>query len=492
MDIIFLCSGVGERCKPLTDKVHKSMIETRPKRPNVLNSYLEICKSKVEIDKVIIVGSQKFIDDYNKGYDFADEVILNDDTSKNNFLSMQMALERSTSDWILVVEGDIVIKEGFRKLLEDDEDVPRSPKLFCKNRTNEWEVKFDKYGNVYFNKGGSGLCLNGVSLINRCIKYSILDHKYKNDDFWDVALEHHFDLNVVDSSEYLDEYDSIKDLINNDLMKPEDIARALSDDGVVKQLDSMTNTNYLIMYNGVEAVLRLPGYHTEDFVDRRDEALITQRLCEAGVTVPSVVYNDGTKISEYTECRKSDFSDKFDVVRLLKKVHQVSTEGIHKIDLLKEIDDYEKLYSHEYDDYKTCEVTKYYRDIISRYQDEDLVLCQRDLDVRNILVGEYSTYLTDFEYSGVLNKYWDLGCHISELELYYHSRMDSFNYLKDYSEDVDLYKVTLWSGIVDFIWSCWSISEICLGHDDYMDYFKERWSRACTVMKGHYENLIGQ
>lgn len=133
-------------------------------------------------------------------------------------------------------------------------------------------------------------------------------------------------------------------------------------------------------------------------------------------------------------------------------------------------------------------ISQKYRDYIKKYQHHNLVLCHRDLDLRNILVNEEGSLLIDFEYSGLLNRNWDLGCYLSELRLSYgRSPMIAAKFwqgLEDYSsavnKDVSREVVNLWSGIVDYIWSCWSLAQISRG-ENYKDYFKERWSRACVI-----------
>lgn len=118
-----------------------------------------------------------------------------------------------------------------------------------------------------------------------------------------------------------------------------------------------------------------------------------------------------------------------------------------------------------------------------------MTLCHRDFDLRNILIeeklGHRNDYLVDFEYSGVLNLYWDYGCYLSELILVdkNHESEITRQYLNHFDPSPSVVDMLVtWSGVADFVWSCWSLAQISLG-EHYLEYFWKRWKRCQRVLK---------
>lgn len=501
--------------RPLSDIYPKSLIPV-PRHfggegetvPNLFNSIEVILSSNIgtSANEILIVASE----DYFKRSDYLyhkesvnckiTEVVNHHAswTHLNNQHSMRLVLDKiKDCNSIMVVEGDVYLRNlGDYLPMSRFED--RSY-YCCSYRNKEW-VFVNKYGQDHFEivKGVNGLAMAGLSIING--KETIdrlrdtLDHVADLGEFWDESLMRLklSNLTLINVDSAIQEFDTVNDLILQGLHTPESLAALLSSDGSVEKTDSMTNTSYIINYNGVKSVLRIPGFGTEEFISRPREDLVQRLVNESAghISPRSNIYGGGIKIAEFVEgCRTSEEKDAYKVISLLDEFHKIDAPLDLLINLVDEVKDYEKLYDRNVvrvpDEYE--EVAEIYKSLISSCQHQDVVLCHRDLDPRNILIRGDEGFLVDFEYSGLLNRYWDFGAHLSEMRLHFGSKMTEEEYmalaiLTPGAVQVNPLKLKLWRGIVDFVWSCWTLAKISLG-EDYEDYFKERWEAACEVLR---------
>ena len=502
--------------RPLSDIYPKSLIPVPRYHkkfdgevvPNLLNSIEVLTFSHPlgsQIDEVVIVASESYFkrEDYLKVKESVSVKILEvvnfyaDSPNLNNQYSMGLVLSTIVDcDCIMVVEGDIYLRN-----IEDY--LPLSLKsgrsyYCCTYRNKEW-VFVSRYNDpTYYEivKGANGLAMAGLSIINgqdtidrlRRTLVSVMNPH----EFWDESLMRlNLPLQLINVDDAILEFDSVTDLINQGLYTPESLATILSEDSFVEKTDSMTNTSFVIKYNGVKSVLRLPGVGTEDFIDRSREGLVQNLINEQAshISPKSISYGLGVKITEFIEgCRTSEEKDAPKVISLLKEFHQINAPLSLLTNLIDEIKDYEKLYDRsltsipkEYE-----EVSEIYKSLISSCQHQDVVLCHRDLDPRNVLIRGDRGFLVDFEYSGLLNRYWDFGAHLSEMKLFFGTKMTEEEYAEMAMEVAGVHliplKLKMWRGIVDFIWSCWTIAKISLG-EEYESYLKERWEAACEVLR---------
>lgn len=526
MKVIFLCGGQGKRMIPLSCKYLKPLIPVKSPingsfLPNIFNSmtvlrYFDLFKV---VDEILVVADQSFFDNktyktYREEYmsQFAfdycpiTEVVKDwNDPLVNNGKTLEKALEtisKSTSlknlDGLIVLEGDIFLDKDLVSKVNLNK-IKGESTYCCSYREDEW-VFYKKDGKDFYEiaKSQSGLAMSGLSILYN--EDSLIPKLYKEltkspyEEFWDDALIRvHPDLNLLDVGDSIKEFDTMSDLIDKGLYTPEELAKTISDDFKAEPTSSMTNSSFVIMYGGTKSVIRFPGSGTDKFIDRDRETKAQEILNKTTLTPPAIIYPGGIKISVYSEgCRTSYAGDRDRVIKALSDFHKVSAPADLLVNLIKEITDYESLYDQRFvpSNYKVVRDT--YFKLIKKYQHEEVVFCHRDLDPRNILVREKScwgpvkrTTFVDFEYSGLLNKYWDFSCHLSEINHHFTHQVTS---LEDYCESarrlgvvLDPQKMRLWEGIVDFVWACWTISKISLG-EDYHSYFRERWNSACYTL----------
>lgn len=521
MKLVLLCSGEGRRLKPLSDKYPKPLVPVRsPKSnrlflPNIGRS-LFLLKDTFywsSIDEVVIVAKTDFFKQrdylrikrlFSPRKKFTE--VVNDDTLSNNSVSLYKVLVAcgECHDY-LIVEGDLYIKKTFVELL-NRQTLDRTT-YFCRYRQNEWSfVQRDGYLPSII-KHSNGFAMSGISYLDKdCVRklYDKLSSHISTSaapspDYWeDFLLRCYVDIRTVDAEDTLAEYDTVNDLITQSILSAEDIAKLIDDKGRIKTTSSMTNTSYVIRVNGRKKVLRLPGEGTDRYVDRQREEGVQYQLSRLprirSLTPYSVIYEDGVKLTDYLEDhRTSGPSDILGVIEAISSLHDMGKDLLNEpldpalvIDLVKEVSDYEKCYSKDYVPREYKEVRDRYIKLIYPRQHRNLVLCHRDLDLRNIMVHKISGQckLIDFEYSGYLNKYWDYAAYWAELHLVsHHVPLDMYTYqLSQLGLSLDYYELLCWRGIVDFIWSCWTIAKISDG-EYYSEYFKERWQSACDILK---------
>lgn len=512
MRVCCLCSGLGERMKPLSDKIPKSLIpvttSTYELTPNLYNS-LDVITNMFsdKISEIYIVSYKKYFDNINIteinnikiNYVISpyDPHLYNNQSSVKAFADY-LGLQRRSDEDVLFIEGDIYLTRDF--INYKNQVNFNSSNYFCRYRTNEW-VFINRLGNSYYDviKGSDGLAMSGVSIVNSKdleTLYNELSNSSSN-DFWDSALVRCKlkDLNLIDAGSSIIEFDNIKDLIDNRLLSEEDVARLLSDDGNITKTSSMTNNSFIINYNEEPKVIRFSGEGTDKFINRTRERIFTR---EAYKLSPNTEFMcDGyIKISDYIDnCRTMSSSDKDIeiVIRMLNELHSRKGHDQLLIDLIKEVNDYMSIAFKSnrvslpvpVDEFR--DICSIFTKFITKHQHEDLVLCHRDLDPRNVLIASDSNYLIDFEYSGYLNEYWDWGALISEQELHfnntdYHHLSDIISINRNSEIAFDNLKLLQWSAVVDYVWCMWTFAKISLG-EDYEEYLNMRWKRACRIVK---------
>lgn len=509
MRICCLCSGLGERFKPLSDKVPKSLVRVPPsinsnhsgdKIPNLDNS-LTVLETMFgeEVSGVYVVASHEYFDK------IPDMIVHRVETPYDPHIYNNQSSVRALYEYIgkqhwadediLFLEGDVYLGSDFvESVSQVNHDTSN---YFCCYRDNEWVFVKRALDTCYdIVKGASGLAMAGVSIIHKKdlnLLYSEIEKSVAN-EFWDEALIRCGlkDLNLVEvKSRSVVEYDTIQDLVSQGLATEEEVAGYLSDDGVVEKTSSMTNNSFVIKINGVRKVVRFSGKGTDRFIDRKREEYCTQCAASLKLTPQTWFSNNGyVKITDYIEGSRTmtdDLSDIKKSVELLDDYHFPTLVAPPLVNLIEEINDYLSIVTTKVNVKDFSKISDKFIDFIASHQHEDLVSCHRDLDPRNILITKNEKYLIDFEYSGSLNEYWDWGALVSEQELHFGNTdwklvSDVITSRRTASTIFDQKKLLQWSAVVDFVWCIWTLAKISLG-EDYEDYFNKRWGRMCRVAK---------
>ena len=263
---------------------------------------------------------------------------------------------------------------------------------------------------------------------------------------------------------------------------------SIDDNGSPERLGSMTNETYKIFLDGKAAVIRLPGAGTSDMIDRVAEGLIYKDLADGNFCfMPTVLYHDdsGMCITEFLEgYRNFDPTregDRAHIAKALLRLHALSPIHAKKSDLLLDIGKYRKMSLNREMFPISDETRALMHSYIQKNQYRDMVLCHRDMMYNNILIhdAQNSIMLIDWEYSGKINRHWDLGCLLSESVLHFNIEPDSIkNTLLQYyyqaggmafvPEDL-----MMWAAIVDYVWAEWALAKSAIG-EDCVEYGRTR------------------
>lgn len=561
---IILSSGVGSRLAPLTDKFHKSLIPIGlDHKPNLIRSIELILSSGYEISDIYVVVSKLGEDQHrrvlsNHGYEPNIICTEYDPREYNNNYTLKSALSQVLTDpevyppslqGMFILEGDIVLNPiPFKEIIEDDYS---ESMIFTSHRDHEWKCLTDSQQYITgVVKNASGHCMSGVSFLMTKDAISLL-HELIDSIIWshscyweDILLEliSKGSIKVKEkyfSTSYSIEYDSIKDLIDHNVVSSEYIAKLLDDNLNPIKLGSMTNSNYLITMDGSQKVLRLPKPY--DQLPRKHEFEMTEIATSLGIGPSTTLYDCGVKISDYLRDYKPlKYNNEHaveimveDVCMLLHLLHNQSTP----------LPAGSKSASSEMIDSYMYEIFNTYKDnveagldyelqignplalpladltILERFcrgrlklisTDEPLVLSHMDLYLSNILVAakpRSSTAsivkLIDYEYSGYESKYWDYGSLISEytLDRYLNGEYSSESKCSDYEDRVKLVELIIdrmhrgcpsshydkstmlaYSYYVDLVWGLWGLArcEIDAGN---LKYGLIRLNRARGIEK---------
>lgn len=521
MKVLFLCSGQGHRMQPLSFDYPKSLIPLRSGIlqgevvPNLYNSLLVLSSSHLfpQIEEVKVVATPEYFkrEDYQEVSRRSPFTLTECKVTQysasfyNNSYSLRQAWSLSKIKDCLIIEGDIYLTEKFVETL-DSQDYLKSF-YCCTYRSHEWvPILFDsctpQQEKRTVLKDSEGLAMTGVSYwtSSDCEKiYESLLQQESSDlvkKYWEDCLPSSVEYSVVNCTGRLLEYDTVSDLLSQGFYSPEGVAQLLSSTPP-ERTSSMTNTSFIITRDSSKFVLRLPRKSTERIVDREREKFVQENIVNTDVFINgladvSELYPGAVKVTPYLkDSRVSSFEDIPHVLSRISDLHSVvvynesRSKGV--INLVREIEEYEKLYPERRSSSEYLEVRRKYVEFIKDNQYNNVVFCHRDLDLRNILITQENVLqFIDFEYSGYLNKYWDYSAYYSELCLQgYKEPPEKFvSLIKEVCNvDLDIKSFCMWRGVVDFIWSCWSFAMEVLSPEDLDEYINKRWWSACEVLR---------
>ena len=305
-----------------------------------------------------------------------------------------------------------------------------------------------------------------------------------------------------------------------------DAFAALMDDyGKPERLDSMTNKTYKVDIDGISAVMRLPGIGTSDMIDRTSEGhIFTELIRNQFRMMPDILYHDSKTgicisayLSGYRNFDPANPGDRKKIALALKSLHAIAStsedsasadsapahsSSVHSTsvasasadtnqsahnstlvvsDLLLDIHKYRNMSAKKESFYISDKTRTLMHNYIKHNQHQDLVLCHRDMMYNNLLINDTldCIKLIDWEYSGLLNRRWDLGCLLSESMLHFNAKLSDIEsalvtfYFTDSPLTYIQEELMIWSAIVDYVWAEWSLAKTAVG-EDCIEYGKKR------------------
>jgi thiamine kinase-like enzyme len=176
-------------------------------------------------------------------------------------------------------------------------------------------------------------------------------------------------------------------------------------------LNGITNTSLIVEVDSKKYVLRIPG-DNPDVINRESEKYNTTLVQEIGMTLPYIIFDaeNGVKISEYFEMytyKDSDFRNsdlRNNAFIELMKLHNSGLEFKHNfspMEVFKNIADESNMLEKEAKEIGEKVILKINEIGVNKAP------CHQDLFPGNFIIFKDKTYLIDWEYSSMGDKYFD-------------------------------------------------------------------------------------
>ncbi|CCV64312.1 Choline/ethanolamine kinase [Alteracholeplasma palmae J233] len=180
-------------------------------------------------------------------------------------------------------------------------------------------------------------------------------------------------------------------------------------------LGGMSNYTYIINVLDKLYTIRILGKNAHHFVDRTKEKYHLEQAEKLGLVPKTVYFNieTGVKIAEYIEgniLSETDYMPYLNkIVDVLKKVHHTTVDKKYDYELLKRLNNYEKINTGINPEYKILK-TEWISLYQEKYNQFEKVFCHGDAQRTNLILKDDKIYLMDWEFSGWNDPYYDLAC----------------------------------------------------------------------------------
>jgi thiamine kinase-like enzyme len=268
----------------------------------------------------------------------------------------------------------------------------------------------------------------------------------------------------------------------------------------IERLGGLTNRVYRIGSGGDSLCLRLPGKGTEEYIDRRVEAVAARAAATAGVS-PEVVHVDPQSgvlvtrfIADAVTMTPAFFATRKGAAeragRAFRQLHTSSAVFDFRFELFSMIDNYLALLAKKKADFpegyhdvlKEAEVV---RGALSRHP-VPLVACHCDPLSENFLDNGARMWIVDWEYSGMNDPMWDLGDLAVEAEFGAAQEEEMLAaYFSGVPSEFDRGRVVIYKAMCDLLWTLWGLIQFANDNpaDDFWAYSANRFRRCRRLME---------
>ena len=266
-------------------------------------------------------------------------------------------------------------------------------------------------------------------------------------------------------------------------------------DGPLQRLGGLTN----MVYRAGDAVLRLPGIGTAEYIDRANEAVAARQAATAGVS-PEVLYADAANgvlatrfIAAAVTMSPTAFRERSGspsrAAAAFRRLHQSGAKFPARFELFAMIDDYLTLLSN-----KDVTLPAGYHDVVAEAgavraalgkSEITPVACHCDPLCENFLDTGERIWIVDWEYSGMNDPMWDLGD--LSVEAGFDAAQDEEllgSYFNGEAPPEDRARMTIHKAMCDLLWTLWGLIQHANKNpaDDFNAYALNRFSRCKTLM----------
>jgi thiamine kinase-like enzyme len=266
-------------------------------------------------------------------------------------------------------------------------------------------------------------------------------------------------------------------------------------DGPLERMGGLTNA----VFRAGDAVLRLPGKGTEEYIDRANEAAAAHAAAVAGVS-PDVLFVDppsGIMVTRYIDGTVTMTPEAFHsrpgaparAGRAFRKLHDSGAVFPARFELFAMIDGYLKLLST-----KDVALPDGYHDVVAEAEGVRARLARRPLPsvachcdplCENFLDTGDRMWIVDWEYSGMNDPMWDLGD--LSVEGGFGPDQDEemlAAYFGGPIPTTDRARTVIYKAMCDLLWTLWGLIQLANGNqaDDFRAYADGRFARCKGLM----------
>lgn len=260
----------------------------------------------------------------------------------------------------------------------------------------------------------------------------------------------------------------------------------------LERLGGLTNHTYhVVMEDGREYVVRLPGEGTEDVIVRSDEKVSTLLACRLGIDAQILLFDDaGAKVTEYVPnaitMNEESMKEKRHIeqaAEIFRTLHGCGEDTHVPFEVFDMAATYEKvIYDNNVPmpaDYleRKAQVAAIKAEIDGLFPGKK-VPCHNDPLCANWVEGNGKLYLIDWEYAGMNDGMWDIAA--VSIEAGFKEEHDNY-FLEQYlghQPTAEEKKHLIASKIyVDYLWTLWAKMRVPFDGQPMEDWAAERYAR---------------
>lgn len=266
-------------------------------------------------------------------------------------------------------------------------------------------------------------------------------------------------------------------------------------DGPFERMGGLTNE----VYRAGDAVLRIPGKGTEEYINRRNEAVAAMEAAKADVS-PAVLHADpdtGIMVTRFVDGARTMSPDSFKTVteaparagEAFRRLHASGAVFPDRFELFAMIDDYLGVLSK-----KDVALPNGYHGVVAEADavrqalntaGMQAVACHCDPLCENFLDTGDRMWIVDWEYAGMNDPMWDLG-DLSVEGAFGFSEDEAMlrAYFGGEPPAADRARMIIYKAMCDLLWTLWGLIQLANDNpaEDFETYAEERFARCKALM----------
>lgn len=267
-------------------------------------------------------------------------------------------------------------------------------------------------------------------------------------------------------------------------------------DGPVTRLGGLTN----LVFRVGEHCLRIPGKGTEEYINRKNEAVAAREAARAGVSPEVLFFDDrtGVMVTRFVAGAETLSPEGFKANRgapgragkAFRRLHASDAVFNFRFELFAMIDDYLKVLST-----KDVALPAGYHDVVREAETvrtalaahpARLAACHCDPLCENFLDTGDRMWVVDWEYSGMNDPMWDLGDLSVEGKFDEAQDEEMFRaYFGGEPRPAERGRIVIYKAMCDLLWTLWGLIQLAAGNpaDDFRCYADGRFARCKALME---------